>query len=205
MLVLSCKNISRQNNYEVKTEKNRSKTFTVNGINIFWNISEAITENDTLNILELKNAKTNKILLRDTLYYTDKFLKFEEEDYELTNNFRDANFDGYDDYVTVFHFQNARANNFKIYAFNPELKTYEFLLDGDDLEIDTINKTVSSSWFSQISYTIRTYHFKAGKIDFEEEEYHGYIHGSDGLQENVYTKMKNNEVIYIKKDTTKME
>ena len=203
MLVLSCRNTSRQNSYVVNTEKNRSKTFIVNNIDVFWDISEAIIENDTFNILQLKNAKTNKILLRDTLDYEEKFLKF-EEDYNFSYDFQDANFDGYDDYVTVFHFQNARTNNFKIYTFNPKLKTYEFLLDGDDLEIDTINKTVSSSWFSQIDYIIRTYHFKDGKIDFEEE-YNHYIHDSDGLYENIYTKKKDKEVIYIKRDTIKIE
>ena len=213
LLFTNCKN--SVNNYlsEEKTKNtdvkdntfiNASEPFTVNNTKCNWQLCYFKNNSDTIEILELKNYKTQKTLLIDTILCDESKPKF-DVNYDFSIDFQDANFDGFDDYVSIFHYQNSRTNNFKIYAFNPKLKNYEFLIEGDDLEIDTINKTVSSSWFSQIDNSATIYHFKNGKIDFYEEKSQGYIQDSEGLQENIYRKIKNEKIVIEKIDTTKME
>jgi len=200
------KSISYQS--EEKPEKcnsinKTSYVFEINGIECYWQfIAKSYNGKDGNGKMLLINQQTKKIILEDQDYYEDIC---NEIDYQEVNknNFKDANFDGYKDYV-VFNRTGSGSGGevYNIYLFNKTKRNFIISeLSGAYPEFDSINRTLKTTWRSgALSFSENTTYFDSkGRIKYTsilEEEL-----GAEDVRIQTYKKVVNGKTVSIKVDT----
>lgn len=147
-----------------------SDYFNINQIKCQWRFTaQPSNGNDGQGIIELLNDKS-KILLRDEDFYNDVCNAIDFN--SLTaKNFKDANFDGYKDFILYNNGSGNGGDFYNVYLFDRRKQVFKISeLSGGNLTIDTINKIViTSSRMGLSSHESSTYHFKKnGKISYLE-------------------------------------
>lgn len=192
---------------EPDTLVKKSKSFIINDIKCYWELTGIAYNNYHLvsATLELKNYKNNKTLLSNEDMYDRSY--FDNED--LSFEPQDANFDGYKDFVFNSRTgSGSGGSGYRIYFFNNIKKTFDSLMEMGNLEINSVNKTISGSWKMGAGWNIsQVHHFgKNGKIKFSENETREVISGDTAtLLKTTYEKIINKKVVETKIDTTKFE
>lgn len=211
LLVVSCKNpIIKENIVLQKTEKDTifriSNPFKINNMEIYWKYYFT-TEGEML--MTLKEYKTNRTLLEHsdiTRLDFDYYKNYDYSNEQYLENFQNVNFDDNMDFV-LYSNQDSGSGGafFRIYLFNNNKKVFEYseVLSGGEVEIDTINKTLTTYWKSGKSFNFqKIYHFgQNGKIEFTENFVNEYL--EENSWKTDYKKMINGKIVEQKTDTIK--
>lgn len=205
-------------NNHIDTLFKKSLPFKINGINCFWELSLFLHKGEKggTGKLELRNQKNSKIILSDEdgdgdYYSLDElgnWHSFNRMNFELMNAnvIKDANFDGYKDFVLYHRGASGSAGEFSyIYLFNPTKKIFERskALSGYNIVIDSTSKTVSSYARNGGSYNVsETIHFgRNGKIKYSEVTERETIDYNSPLFKITYRKIINDKVVKTKIDS----
>lgn len=190
-----------------------SEVFKINGINCYWEFILMIHPGDKSgnSILNLKNSKTNKILLSNP-GFTEKeqYRSTTGHNFDFKENFKDANFDGLQDFI-IYSWEDSGSGGayYNAYLFNKSSKTFVLSkeLSGGEFEINKTDKTVSTYWKSGVGWnSSKVDHFgKNGNIKFTEITTREVIGDTTSLLKTTYTKTVNGKIIKTKIDTTKFE
>lgn len=207
--VLSDYQTSEISYYKQDTLFKVSEPFLINGIKCYWEL-KGIAYDDFYLVnatLQLKNYKTKKTLLSNNDVYDRSFF---DNDFNLSFDPRDANFDGFEDFVLDSHASSGDGGSvYRIYFFDNKRKTFELPpLEIPNIEIDSLNKTISGSWKMGASHYSNYIHYfgEYGKMKFTEI-FTDEIISVDTLilLKTTYEKIINKKVVETKIDTIKFE
>lgn len=180
-----------------------SDAFEINDMKCQWNfIATSYNGKDGEGKMILVNQGTNKILLADEDYYEDICHGIDFEDI-TKNNFKDANFDGYKDYVAFNRTGSGSGGEmYNIYLFDKSRGIFKIsALSGAYPTFDSINRTLRTTWRSgAYSYSeITTYFDTKGSIKYT------IIYQEEPLAEDVkiqtIKKIINGKIVHTKVDT----
>ncbi len=166
LLISSCKTPKIEENIAlVKTEKDtilkKSNPFKINNLESYW---KYCFTTDSEMLMTLKEYKTNKTLLEHSDITRQEFDYHNNYDYSneyYLENFQDVNFDEYVDFSLYSNQDSGSGGSFfRIYLFNNDKKIFEYSeeLSGGEVEIDTINKTLTTYWKSGVSFNFQKIH-----------------------------------------------
>ncbi len=213
--VVSSKIVGGENEVPAKKEIFRkdtlitqSKTFSINDMECYWNFESIIDQqqsgfgNFTMSLVD---QKSNMIILTDSDYTNQN--EVDTIDSRL-DRFKDINFDGYKDFSTQSREKSGTGNDFyNVYLYDKKLKSFNYSeeFSNTNLEIDSINKTITSSGNSGVGlhdYTIKHLDNKSN-VKFIENTREEVIQLND-RQYLVRTvkRIQNNKIIKTKVDTT---
>lgn len=196
---------------EIKTDTltKISEPFTVNDIECYWKVSIIMEQGDYEGgyiTRKLINNKTQKNILKDVDFY--HINGYNEIDFEKEKrNFKDVNFDGLKDYITLNYSNSTPLNNFyNVHIFNSNIKSFDFSEELSDtgIEIDSFNRKVTSSYGYREHSSYKIHHFdKYGKNKFTEEfsEDSGWRNDTITVIYKFYKKIINGEVVKTKRDS----
>ncbi len=144
--------VSKIETTDLKTDTltKKSETFKINDINCYWKYTIIIRsgEKSGISSLTLKNTYTQKTLLSNSDFSgLGLYDGFTEN--ELKENFKDANFDGLQDFVVYSQEESGSGGLFyRVYLFNKSSETFVLSeeLSGGEFEINKTDKTVSTYW-----------------------------------------------------------
>jgi hypothetical protein len=143
----------------------KSKPFKINGIECYWEQTDTLVDDGTMDLIKLKNYKTNQILVN----HVECCLKYGFDFYSL-NNFLDVNFDGYEDFLIRSYGSSAMFEQTNIYLFDNRLKRFVYSdLSDIGIETDSANrKLITSSFDRDFEKTKNHYFDKFGKVKYTE-------------------------------------
>jgi len=195
-----------------------SEPFILNEISCYWKHFLIIADYGLSDIImELKENKTDRLIFRhfDYVKYEDDFNYKSDSYFDEINekHFKDVNFDGYKDFIIRSYGSMPMTDRTNINIFNKQTKTFdsqkdadgEYLSDTNIDEIDTINKTLTTSSFSIEGVYRRKHHFdNNGKIKFSEYLSEDFFYLNDTIEKRItkYTKIINGKEVETKIDTT---
>lgn len=193
----------------------KCQPFNINDINCFWELKLFLYKGQKLGTgkLELINQKNLKVILSDDYgdaedYTLDEFSDWHSFKLMSDDVIKDANFDGYKDFVLYRRSASGSAGEFsEIYLFNQTKKIFERskVLSGYNISIDTITKTVSSYARNGAKYNVTDtiYFGKNGKIKYQKITEGETIKTKDGtpLFKITYKKVIDGKVVKTKIDT----
>lgn len=220
LLLASCKNTTKKissekniikdtasttefNKIKIDTLSKIGESFNINGIKCNWKQIDS-PEGETT--LELKDSKTQRILLSYSDYFKSKN-NINSADY-FNEHFRDLNFDGFKDFLITSYGSNEMTNLVNIYVFNKKTKSFEFSEDLSDNHIETIDsdnrKLVTSSSSIDNEITRNHYFDKNGKLKYLETITKSDSIGNDtiNIYRNIYEKSINGKVVKTKEYIT---
>lgn len=211
--IVAPKNKTEAINLKTDTLTTKSEPFKINGINCYWEFALTIDKGEKVgsSLLELKESISKKILLsHPDLGRYDATTK---NNLDFKENFKDANFDGLQDFVVSSQENSGSGGTFyNVYLFNKALKTFVLSkeLSGGELDINNTNRTVSTSWKMGCCYNLsQVHHFnKSGKINFTAITTTEEINtATENLLKITYKKVVNGKIIETRVDidTTKFE
>jgi len=177
-----------------------SKQFKINGINCYWKYK--LTETNEYR-MELRNADNGNLLFisADILMYGSDNISLDNTKIE---SFIDINFDGFKDYIEYRHGLSGSGGSLYIaYVFNPVKEFFEISgeLSGGNLRVDTITRSLHSSWSTSASdYSEEIKYFDDyGKIKYTEVIKHESISLDRRIRN--YRKIVDNKVVESRIDT----
>ena len=182
-----------------------SDPFSINGITCYWEL-KGIGHDDFYLVnasLELKNYKNKKTILYNEDVYDRTFF---DCDFILTFDPRDANFDGFEDFVLETRTgSGSGGSGYRIYFFDDKTSTFIHPpLEIGNIEINNSDKTISGSWKMGAGHFIhRTHYFDGnGKMKFTEI-FTNEIISVDTLTllKRTFQKIINEEIMETKIDT----
>lgn len=206
-------NKAETNDLKTDTLTKKSEPFKINGVNCYWEFTLIIHRGDKSgnSILNLKNSKTNKILLSNPDFIRlEKYRSTIKNNFDFKENFKDANFDGLQDFV-VYSLEDSGSGGafYNAYLFNKLSKTFVLSkeLSGGEFQINKKDKTVLTFWKMGVGFnSTQVDHFgKNGKIKFTETTTREVIGDTISLLKTTYKKVVNGKIIKTKIDTTKFE
>jgi hypothetical protein len=180
-----------------------SAPFNINGIKC---ILKQIDSTSGATTLEFRDYKTQRILISFSDYFRTES-NMCEADY-FKENFEDLNFDGFKDFFITKLGSCGMTDINNIYIFKEKTKSFEFSEDLSDNrieEIDSINRTLSTSSFSLDNETIKKYYFdKNGAIKYSEMKIKTNLNKNDTVEKynNFYEKRVNGKVVETKEYIT---
>src|SRR5690554_1661496 len=143
LFLVSCKNL-KNNNFtqeyiitDTDTIPTIGKVFKINGIECYLRLNDTIIENIPDIIIELKEHKSNKILISHSDVWITRF----GFDVNSTDNFKDVNFDGYKDFYHTNSANMIMNDLTHFYIFNKETKTFEYWEELTDSHIEGTDST----------------------------------------------------------------
>ncbi|CAN5442657.1 hypothetical protein BH11BAC2_BH11BAC2_10910 [soil metagenome] len=190
-----------------------SKPYLVNGLKCVWVYNLTYKYDASGNPLgmefrsELLNEERNVILKANDDFVNQNPLKFINE---RENNFKDLNFDGFNDCMILNQISSGNGGDFyDAYLFNPLSKSFDFseMLSGGNLEINDSLKTVSfflkAGFYNRGSTII---HFGAnGKVLFTEDFSEKDLPGEPLKIQYTYKKIVNGKVVKTKTSISLVE
>ncbi len=188
--------------------------FTINNIICYWKFTKNFHFSDGKKLdyadfnLQLIEKKTNKVILTDSDFISLK--QIDSVDLRL-ENFKDVNFDGYKDFINPNQESSGTGGEFfNVHLYNPKKQIFEFSneLSNSDLEIDSLNRTLSTYWKAGVSLNVTSVtHFdKKGKIKFKESIKKEVMNIDDKSKLVTTTKKTiGKKIIEIKNDTSDFE
>lgn len=166
----------------------KSKPFTINGIQCYWEQTDTLMDEGSMDLIKLKDYKTNRILVN----HIECCLKY-GFDFDSPENFMDVNFDGYRDFLIRSYGSMAAFEITNIYLF--ESKTKQFTpsdLSDNSITTDSINRKLITSSFDRDYEKTKTHYFdRAGKLKYTEVVTE-YLNPSEY---KIYEKIVNGKVI----------
>jgi len=213
LLLLSCQNkvkkeqvkksikdtaiISENSLEKHRTTIIRSKPFLINGIECYWEQTDTLSDESTMDLIKLKDFKTNKILVN----HTECCLKY-GFDFYAPDNFRDVNFDGFKDFLIISYGSSAMFEITNIYLFDNKAKRFVYSdLSDNGIETDSIErKLVTTSFDKDFERTKNHYFDKFGKIKYSE-----IITEYSNPEYKTYEKILNGKVVAKKVDSVKIK
>lgn len=208
LFLVSCKNL-KNNNFtqeyiitDTDTISKIGKVFKINNIECYFRLNDTIIENNPDIIIELREYKTNKILIS----HSDAWISRFGFDVNSTNNFEDVNFDGYKDFYHTNSANVVMNDLTHFYLFNKETKAFEYseeLTDSHLEDIDSINKKLIMSNDYRFGTDSIVHSFdNFGKIKFTEV-FSDYEEKIDTIWTPIkaYKKIINGNIIEAKQDT----
>lgn len=181
----------------------KSNPFKINGLECFWEQTDTLVEENTMDIIRLKDYKTKRVLIN----YIDCCCCKYGFDFYSSENFIDVNFDGFKDFLIKSYGSMAMFELTNIYLFNNKTKQFEYSdLSDYGIERDSINRRLITS-SSDINPNGRnfertkTHYFdKFGKVKYTE-----VITTEDWdtipIVYRTYEKIVNGKVVETKKDS----
>lgn len=175
-----------------------SEPFILNKITSYWR--HKITESEIS--IELRNYKTDKILLEDSFYIYSP-IDYKAADYfeRLSQDgFRDVNFDGFTDIVYRIYGSTTLSDEDNIYLFNNVDKSYKISPDLSDNHIkliDTENRRlITGSEYKHGADSTIHYFDRSGNIKLAEV-YSDYrvLHDTTWIDYKSYKKIVNKEIV----------
>lgn len=210
---VASKNKTEAINLKTDTIITKSEAFKINGVNCYWEFTLIIDKGEKIgsSLLDLKDSISKKILLSHP--DLGRYDMTSKNNFDFKDNFKDANFDGLQDFVVSSQENSGSGGTFyNVYLFNKALKTFVLSkeLSGGELDINKTDRTVSTSWKMGCCYnTSQIHHFnKSGKIKFTAittiEETNTT---TENLLKTTYKKIVNGKTIKTRTeiDTTKFE
>lgn len=201
------KKVDSVSNGKVNHPKNsrnieKSKPFKINGIECYWEKTDTLAEEGTLQLIKLKDYKTNQILVN----HAECCMKY-GFDFYSSENFLDVNFDGYKDFLIRSYGSTAENEQTNIYLFDYKSKKFAYseVLSDNGIETDSINRKLITSSFGRDFGVTRIHYFnKFGKIKYTEviTEYSKYLDSVDfPVEYKIFEKIVNGKVVETKKDS----
>lgn len=207
------KNKTEASNLKTDTLTTKSETFKINAINCYWEFTLIIDKGEKIgsSLLELKDSISKKILLSHP--DLGKYDMTSKNNFDFKDNFKDANFDGLQDFVVSSQENSGSGGTFyNVYLFNKALQKFVLSkeLSGGELDINKTNRTVSTYWKMGCCYNIsQVHHFnKSGKIKFTAITTSEEINtATENLLKTTYKKMVSGKAIKTRTeiDTTKFQ
>ncbi len=174
-----------------------SSDFIVNNINCYFKY-ETVSE-DTLGYCNVVTQLIDKATGKAILENEDFYYGFNPEKFQIGQD--DFNFDGNKDY-SFYSNENSGSGGvfYKIYLFNNKTKRFDYseLLSGGNVEVDSLNKTVSNFWKMGAGFrsTENIRFGKQGKIKFIERKISEGIEGDTlGRRKITYEKKINSKIV----------
>lgn len=208
LFLVSCKNL-KNNNFtqeyiitDTDTISKIGKVFKINNIECYFRLNDTIIENNPDIIIELREYKTNKILIS----HSDAWILRFGFDVNSINNFEDVNFDGYKDFYHTNSANVVMNDLTHFYLFNKETKAFEYADELTDSHIeytDSINKKLIMSNDYRFGRDSIVHSFdNFGKIKFTEV-FRSYSQEIDTtwVEYEKYEKIINGEIIETKRDS----
>lgn len=145
----------------------KSKPFTINGMQCYWQQTDTVTDEGSMDLIKLKDYKTHRILVN----HIECCLKY-GFDFDAPENFLDVNFDGYKDFLIRSYGSMAAFEVTNIYLFNPKEK--QFIpsdLSDNIITADSIHRRLITSSFDRDYEKTQTHYFdRSGKLKYTEIE-----------------------------------
>lgn len=177
----------------------KSKQFKINGIECYWEHTDTLTKEGSMDLIKLRDYKTNRVLIYDI----ECCLKY-GFDFYSPDNFKDVNFDGFEDFLIRSYGSMAAFETTYIFLFDNKTKRFvSSNLSGNGIEIDAINRKLITTSFDSDSEKAESYYFdKLGKVKYTEivtvtTEYLDTI----PVEYRTYEKIINGKVVQTKKDS----
>lgn len=177
----------------------KSKQFKINGIECYWEHTDTLTEEGAMDLIKLRDYKTNRILIYDT----ECCLKY-GFDFYSPDNFKDVNFDGFEDFLIRNYGSMAAFETTYIFLFDNKTKRFVSSdLSGNAIETDSINRKLITTSFDRDIEKVESHYFdKLGKVKYTEivtvtTEYLDTI----PVEYRTYEKIINGKVVQTKKDS----
>lgn len=199
---------------EKDTLVKKSKNFVINGLKCYWEFTLIISKGEKggSSLVNLKNIKTNKIMLSNSDYCSlEHYNNIQKNNFEFNGEFKDINFDSLQDFF-VYSRQDSGSGGafYNTYLFNKATNTFALSekLSGGELNINIKDKTVSYYWKMGVGLNSKqVYHFsKNGEIKFVEITTREVIFGNtNNLLKTTYKKVIDDKITKTKIDTIKYE
>jgi len=179
----------------------KSNPFKINGIECFWELTDTLDDKISMDLIKLKNYKTNRILVN----HIECCLKY-GFDFYSTDNFLDVNFDGFKDFLIRSYGSMAMFEITNIYIFDPTTKRFIQSDLGDNIiTTDSINRKLITGSFDRTylgsSEQTKTHYFdKYGKLKYTEVFKVKYL-DTIPVEHRTYEKIVNGKVVETKRDS----
>lgn len=190
---------------EISAHKNgiikKSNTLKINGIECYWEHTDTLLEEVSMDLIKLKDYKTNRILVN----HIDCCLKY-GFDFYSKDNFLDVNFDGFKDFLIRSYGSMAMFEITNIYLFEPTTKRFiKSDLGDNSIKTDSINRKFITSSFDRTylgsSEKTKTHYFdKYGKLKYTEVHNIEYL-DTISVEYRTYEKIVNGKVLETKRDS----
>lgn len=147
----------------------KSDPLKINGIECYWEQTDTLVDEGSMELIKLKDYKTNRILVK----HIDCCLKY-GFDFQTKENFNDVNFDGFKDFLIKTYGSMAMFELTNIYLFDHKTKKYVYSsLSDNSITTDSINRKLTTSNFDKnqngnIEKTKIHYFDKNGKLKYSE-------------------------------------
>lgn len=121
----------------------KSNPLKINGIECYWEHTDTLVEEGSMDLIKLKDYKTNRILVN----HIDCCLKY-GFDFYSKDNFLDVNFDGFKDFLIRSYGSRAMFELTNIYLFDNKTKSFVYSdLSDNGIETDSVNRKLITSSF----------------------------------------------------------
>lgn len=179
----------------------KSNPFKINGLECYWEHTDTLTDDGSMDLIKLKDYKTNRTLVN----HIDCCLKY-GFDFYSKDNFLDVNFDGYKDFTIRTYGSMAMFELTQIYLF--DFKTKRFIesdLGDNSITTDSVKRKLITSSFDRTyiggSEKTKTHYFdKYGKLKYTEVLNIEYL-DTIPVEYRTYEKIVNGKVVETKKDS----
>ena len=216
LLLVSCKNSLKNKeskklvitdtvaNREISVHKygtiiKKSKPFIINGIECYWEQTDTLAEESAMDLIKLKDFKTNRILVN----HIDCCLKY-GFDFYSKDNFLDVNFDGFKDFLIRSYGSMAMFELTNIYLFDNKTKSFVYSdLSDNGIETDSINRKLTTSSFDRDFEKTKIHYFdKFGKAKYTQV-ITKYLDSTYEVKYRTIEKIVNGKV--VEKDSTEIK
>ncbi len=144
----------------------KSNPFKINGLECFWEQTDTLVEENTMDIIRLKDYKTKRVLIN----YIDCCCCKYGFDFYSSENFIDVNFDGFKDFLIRSYGSMAMFELTNIYLFDNKTKSFVYSdLSDNGIETDSINRKLTTSSFDRDFEKTKIHYFdKFGKAKYTQ-------------------------------------
>lgn len=177
----------------------KSKPFKINGIECYWEQTDTLAEESAMDLIKLKDFKTNRILVN----HIDCCLKY-GFDFYSKDNFLDVNFDGFKDFLIRSYGSMAMFELTNIYLFDNKTKSFVYSdLSDNGIETDSINRKLTTSSFDRDFEKTKIHYFdKFGKAKYTQV-ITKYLDSTYEVKYRTIEKIVNGKV--VEKDSTEIK
>ena len=124
----------------------KSNPFKINGIECFWEQTDTLVEEGTMDLIRLKDYKTKRVLINHIDCCCCKY----GFDFYSSENFLDVNFDGFKDFLIGSYGSMAMFESTNIYLFDNKTKQFVYSdLSDNGIETDSIKRKLITRSFDR--------------------------------------------------------
>lgn len=178
----------------------KSNPFKINGLECFWEQTDTLVEENTMDIIRLKDYKTKRVLIN----YIDCCCCKYGFDFYSSENFIDVNFDGFKDFLIRSYGSMAMFELTNIYLFDNKTKSFVYSdLSDNGIETDSINRKLTTSSFDRDFEKTKIHYFdKFGKAKYTQV-ITKYLDSTYEVKYRTIEKIVNGKV--VEKDSTEIK